>query len=531
MQSLELKSSEAEVQPSAESAAEASGATPQEAPPSGTTPTETAARGTTSRILAKNTIWLIGGQLLGMPLGILMSALLARKLGAADFGLLFLITTMSGFAATFSEFGQRGAAQGAIARDRAAAGQLVSSAIVLRLLSFVVAHVILGVAVWLLAYEQKVVIGLAIVAASTLLLQFGETAALASRAFERSDFVARNIFIAQIATVGSTVAALLLGGGLLHVLMVQLAAGFVGLVINWRLLARLGIHLRRFQAKTMKLLAQEGFGFLMLSGVIVLQWNVHAVLLSKLTDAEDVGWYAAAHRLVGFLIFPCGAVTASLYPTLCRLLMEAPEEAQGTARSSLSVVSWIALPVAVSCILFPDIGIQIFSSESYGPAQDNLRIFSLVVFALYFAMVLATYLNALGMQRKWAMLQFGSVVISSALGLVLVPYFGETYGNGGLGMVAGTVFSEAFLVAGGLWLAPRGLINRDFLVPFGWALLSAVAMAAVGALLKPFITSWLAAPVALLTYAGCLRITGVLNDETVGTVKEMVRRKRARARA
>jgi O-antigen/teichoic acid export membrane protein len=263
--------------------------------------------------------------------------------------------------------------------------------------------------------------------------------------------------------------------------------------------------------------------------VMVLQWNINAVMLSQWAEPEDVGWYAASQRLVGFLIFPCSAVIGSLYPTLCRLLAESRQEAQDTARAALATVSWIALPVAIGCAVFPDIGVQIFSRESFGPAEDNLRVSSLVVFGLYFSMVLATYLNALGLQRVWALLQLGSVAVSSSLNVFLIPLFVESSGNGGLGVVTATVFSEAFLVAGGIWLGPRGLLHRPFFRSFGWALLAALCMAVAGGVLRGFVSPWLAAPVSVGVYVAVLRCTGVLNADTTETLRDMLRLRRARS--
>lgn len=304
----------------------------------------------------------------------------------------------------------------------------------------------------------------------------------------------------------------------------QLFAGAVVAWIDWRLLRRLGIALRRFHVDIARPLAREGASFLVLGAVMALQWNINAVMLSKLAEAPDVGWYAASQRLVGFLIFPCSAVIASLYPTLCRLLKESPQEALETTRSALSIVSWIALPVATCCALFPDIGIQIFSRESFGPAEDNLRISAMTVFCLYLAMVLATYLNALGLQRAWTKLQLASVVISSALNWLLIPVFQRTHGNGGLGVVCATLAAEAFLVTGGLWVAPARIVNRSLLRSFGWALLSAVVMGVVGSLLRPLTSSWMAAPICVVVYVGCLRVTGVLNPGTLQILQSMLRR-------
>jgi len=46
---------------------------------------------------------------------------------------------------------------------------------------------------------------------------------------------------------------------------------------------------------------------------------------------------------------------------------------------------------------------------------------------------------------------------------------------------------------------------------------------------RALVTSWVAAPIAVVVYVVCLRVTGVLNPATITMVRDMVRRRKARA--
>jgi len=51
----------------------------------------------TQRLVFRNTMLLVAGQVLGMPLSIVVNAVMARYLGPEDFGYIYLATTFGGF--------------------------------------------------------------------------------------------------------------------------------------------------------------------------------------------------------------------------------------------------------------------------------------------------------------------------------------------------------------------------------------------------------------------------------------------------
>ena len=187
----------------------------------------------------------------------------------------------------------------------------------------------------------------------------------------------------------------------------------------------------------------------------------------------------------------------------------------------------MVMPIALGCALYPEIGISIFSRKSFGPAEDNLRILSLYVFLMYFTMPLGTCLMALGKQRAWGIVLLSCVGVSVVLDPLLVPWFQERTGNGGLGVCVAGVVSELVVVVAGLVLVPRGILDRRLLRSILLASLSGAAMAAVAVLtrgLSPFV----GAPLAVAAYVISLRLTGVLEKDQVAAIQGMIQRKLSR---
>ena len=113
------------------------------------------------------------------------------------------------------------------------------------------------------------------------------------------------------------------------------------------------------------------------------------------------------------------------------------------------------------------------------------------------------------------------MITSLVLDPLLIPWFQQRMGNGGLGVCIATVVSEIIVLGCGIWLAPRGIFDRQFrrsLVP---ALVSGACMAIVARVLHE-VTSFVAAPIAITVYIGCLWTTGGLDEAFISELRGLV---------
>ena len=217
----------------------------------------------------------------------------------------------------------------------------------------------------------------------------------------------------------------------------------------------------------------------------------------------------------------------ALYPTLCRLHLEDQEMFPRTTRSALRFVMVLVVPVALGCALYPEIGIAIFSRQSFGPAADNLRILSIFVLLVYFTMALGCCILAAGKQKTWAVVQCLCVVVSAVLDPLLVPWFQSRMGNGGLGTCVATVVSEVGMLVAGVWLTPRGVFDRTLLRQLSLALFAGGVMAAAGMLLRS-VNPFVAAPLAVTAYGVALVAIGGVDKDSLQMFRGIIGRKLAR---
>ena len=184
----------------------------------------------------------------------------------------------------------------------------------------------------------------------------------------------------------------------------------------------------------------------------------------------------------------------------------------------------LAVPLAVGCGFFPEIGVTIFGREAFGPAEDNLRVMSVFLLLVYFSMPLGSILLAGGKQRAWSGAQALCILFSLVLDPLLIPWFQRRTQNGGLGVCVAGVVSEVVMVGLGVWLAPRGIFDRALFKQLGLVLLAGGVMVACAKLLA-FTSPFVAAPIALGVYLAALWLVGGVDRELLTSLKGAVARK------
>lgn len=485
---------------------------------------DTAAREPSASIqIARNAMHLVVGQVATMVLGIIFSALLARRLGPADFGLYFLIITFSAFALVLVDWGQQYAGNREVARNPERGGDLLGTGLLLRIIGTVIVCVPAGLAAWALGYESRTVwfsVGFILFNLPLFLAQnFG----LVFRGLDRMDLDATVSVANRAAGLLLAFAALSLGFGLGGIVVVQGLAGGAALAVAFQLYRRVNRSPLRASRKMAREILGSGTPIVALTIAICLQPYIDAVLLSKLVPKNVVGWYGAAKNILGTLLAPAVILSAAVFPRLSRAARSSASFRLEFATAQRPMV-WLGALAAVGTWLFSDFAIDIiFGEDAFGPASSVLRVFGLGLFLTFEDVLIGTALLALGRATAFALVKIASIVVGVGLELVLIPYWQHRTGNGGVGVSLALVLSEVVMFAGGVLLMPQGTLGKALLLDGGRALGCAVATAALfQTVLHP--TPWVGVPLCIAVFTGLSVACGLLQKGDIQVLKGLFRR-------
>jgi O-antigen/teichoic acid export membrane protein len=157
-------------------------------------------------------------------------------------------------------------------------------------------------------------------------------------------------------------------------------------------------------------------------------------------------------------------LATATFPQLSRAA-GAPDRFGPEVRNALRPMMLIGALGAAGTYLFAQVAVEVIYGRShYAQAVPILQVFSPAMFLLFVDIILGRALVALNGAKALAVLKVASVVVSTALDLVLIPWFQAHDRNGGIGVIVAFALSELVMFAGMIAIMPRGTLRLDSVV-------------------------------------------------------------------
>lgn len=479
--------------------------------------------------LARNAFFLLTGQVASSALAVVLTAVLGRWLGAVEFGIYYQLVTVSTFAYVFVDWGQSAYLIGASARRPQDAGKLLGGALALRATIAFVAVLATAVLVKVIGYDSRTELLAVLAVACGLPLVLSQPYVYVFRARDRMDLDATVAVTGKALTLAVSVPALLLGGGLPAVVLMQAVGGAGACLVAVLLARRIFLKACPPERKILQELAGSGTPIAIFFTVLAVQPFIDTVVLSKLVPLEVVGWYGAARNIMGVLFAPAMILGTASFPELARVSGSAPD-----LRRALRVTSRLLLGLgalaAVGTFLFADVAVAlIYGRGHFDPASAVLQVFAPALPLFFLDTLYGNAITAAGKTKEIAVVKALSVAASTGLAILLIPICQARFGNGGIGLGVALGSTEVLMLTAFLWLLPRGAVDRSVLLDFvRVAATSGGTVAIFWAL--PSLTPWLAMPACVAVFGALAFASGVVLRTDLDAVAELVRGRLERLR-
>jgi O-antigen/teichoic acid export membrane protein len=472
--------------------------------------------------VARNAFHLVLGQVGTTTLSIVLNAALARALGAADFGMLFLVTSMAVFAYVFVDWGQSSYIIRDLARRPERSGDLLATSIALRVIGAALVCGPVLVVAWLLQYDARTRYLSTLMIAAMLPTALVQCCTVIFRSQERMELDALVSVLAKAATLTLTLVAIAQGGRLRAAIVAQGLGGIVALAGAAVLLRRLGLPRLRLSRRTAYELLVGGTPFAAIILTINAQSYLDAVVLSKLAPAQVLGWYGAARNIINTLITPATIIASAAFPRLARASPSA-SAFQTEVRAALRPLLGLGALGAVGTYLFADVAVRVvYGAEGFGPATLLLQVFSPLLLLFMIDVLLGTAATV----YKPGFVAFSKVIailLTTGANIVLVPVFQARFDNGAIGLLLGFAVGQAVMITAEILLLPAGTLDRSLVGDLGRALLAGAGT--VGVLLAlPSQSPLLAIPACVLIFAGLAFATGLIRRADLAVLAPLMKR-------
>ena len=405
---------------------------------------------------------------------------------------------------------------------------LMSNVLALKLVLAVIIYAVQSLLVYALPYDAATREAVLIIGLGTCL---GAVAQTLGGAFQGLQYLlAPSVILILEKTVITAGCAMLLSQGysLTAICWVHTAGAVVSFVLSLGWL----YHRERFGLAWNGLLLRRIF----VGGLPFLVWvvfgeiyiRIDVLMLSLMTSDAVVGWYGAATRLYGTLLFIPNILTMSVFPAMMRMGSSVADEAAFNRASErlMNLLLFAAIPISAGAIAVAGPLVRLlYGPGSFENAGPNLQILGVSILLVCIDVLLGTALIARGKEKAWACMAVAAAFFNPLVNLWAIPLTARIWGNGGIGAAGATAMTELLMMFGALYLMPPGVFSRR-----NWFV--GIKGCLIGAAMLVLLRLWgtddlrLLIPAGVLFYLPLALLWGVLPREDFYHLRHALRRNR-----
>ncbi|MDA2936023.1 flippase [Patescibacteria group bacterium AH-259-L05] len=476
---------------------------------------------------AKNTAYLLIAYIYQKVIALFYFILLARYLGAENFGkYTFAISFVTLFSALI-DFGLFPVLNREIARNKSRTKKYFSAVFGFNIVAGIFVLILVSVLINVLNYPSttKALVylsGLFILLDSLALCMYSVFRGHLNLKFESIGIVAHKT---TMLIVGVILMAL---GAPLVLMVIPLIVGSISYVGNAALFLKKKLGLLpkpRFNIKVLKALLGLSWPFFIAVMFGKLYATIDTILLSYLTKDIYVGYYTAAQKLgFGFLLLVAGSMSTALYPAFSYYFVRSKSTLSQLFHKGIFYLLLIGIPLifGITALARPII-VFIYGVE-YVPAVSALMLFALAIPFMFLDYVMGVFLNAVEMQKINTMIHGIGAVIFIILNLVFIPVWFHT------GAAAAVLISFALLIGMELYWVKKvvALDMNYFAKKFILIFTAALVMGGVLLIIKDMVHVLVATMIGALVYFGVSYIMGLINKDDIVFLKSLIRFKHSK---
>lgn len=470
--------------------------------------------------VVKNASILMATQLITWALSLLLIVFLPRYLGAAAVGQFAIAGSIWAIMGMLMGFGMDTLLMKEIARNPERTPQLVGTAVILRVILFLLSCGIVAVYMQLMAYTATTVNIIWIIGLSIFITQLGLACLAALQGLEAMHYSSLAGIISKAFNTGLGIAVVLLGYGVYTIGFVYVTSALISTVL-------LFVFLRRFYKPQFYLqiaptlaMCRVSFPYLMSGLGLILYGQVDVLIISSLINAQETGWYAAASQLFGTLLFIPVVFTTAVFPVVTRTYANAPDALPKILRKTFDLMLLVSVPIGLGIFVVAQQGVTLLLGSGFTPSGPILAVMGIVLIFTYQNVLIGQFLISTDRQNAWTIVMVVAAIITIPLDLVLVPWCQREFGNGAIAGALSFIVTELGMVFVGIWLLPKGSLGWSNGVTATRIIIAGLAMTGAAWWVRDM---FIAIPVIVgaITYIGMIVILRVVPREDIALFKEM----------
>ncbi len=378
-------------------------------------------------IIAKNASILLVTDIVSKALRTVLAIMIARKLGAADLGLLAYAIAFSEIFSFIPNFGLKVFINREVAKYPEKSGKYFSNLSIAKLGFSGITLVVIFLASHILKMEPEKIRLVSIAASIMVLDSFILFYNSFFRGFQKAQFEAILLISENFLVAITGIVIIGLGYGLLPMMIVRFFVTLTIFIVGFILL-KIKILLPPFSFDKTFIIEKlkSASPFTILSILIIINTQIGIVLLTNLKGTLITGYYTAALKLCGIFQFLPASVAGAILPAMTKYAKEKNHhDLENTFRRSVKFLLIVMLPIAAGTTIIADKIIHLVYGVDFVPSIMTLRILIWIVVFSFTNTIFNVAFLSIDKEKKFVQIQILSTILNISLCFILIPIFAQ----------------------------------------------------------------------------------------------------------
>lgn len=377
--------------------------------------------------MERNSVILVSTEMLVKLMGMVTTIVVARLLGADQFGFISFAYALAAVTLMLSHFGFDKLAVRDLARRPGKASLFLLHISLFRSALFLPAAMVCMVAAYLQSHDPHRVFDIMLVFITEAAFQHTLFICGFFRAIHKMGREGLVRFCIAFLSFSTGVPVILLGFGVTGLMFSRMVVMLLCFYLAFNLLRQereFMLHWARFSWRYMKKLLQVAWPLALIVIGVTMYMSTGPILLGLLAGDEQVGFYQAALTIITPLAVIADAVGGTSLPLLSQHWNHNAKAFAHVIRKSIRYLMLIVIPLAIGMIMESERGMALLFGLDYYTSAGVLMVLALVLIPDFLNIFFAILLIAVK-REKWALrATFTGIIVNVAMCVALIPYFG-----------------------------------------------------------------------------------------------------------
>lgn len=376
--------------------------------------------------VSANALSILSSDVMNRATSFVLYALVARHLGAHEFGQLTLSFTLFYAFQVFAVGGLKTLVIRQVAKDHTQTARYFLNSCLIVTLTSIGSIVAVWGFVYLMHYPRSTSVVILLLSFGLLPYTFSAICEAIFQAWEQMRYIAYVNVPVNIAKIAATFLLLSSNRGLYTVILVLLGClAAIAIAELWIVFRWFPVRGNAIDSAFAWATARAASTFLGIDGTIAVMASTNIILLSKLAGETEVGLYSSASQLLVPLLLVYTSMAQSIFPMMCRKIDPGYRSLKQIAEQAMELLMVLALPAVAGLYFIGDrVLALLYKNPAFVQAFPALRIMTFVLIFQVFTSVLGQVLVASHREKITLRIVVVDTVVNLLIGWPLISLFG-----------------------------------------------------------------------------------------------------------